>query len=354
MEDRKSELPLRASVLVVTFNEERLVGDCLASVLDQDIPSEDYEVIVVDNGSTDQTPQLVRQRFPAVTLVEAPSNLGYPAGMNLGLEFARAQRVVMLSCDTVVPRGWLSALLAPMEADPMVKVTHSAMVIPGDPGYEEGLAARALPARAAYHDISKLGLVEPHWVSTSSAPVATLHVAGASAALDRSILPELGDYMMDGDFFLDCDEIDLGFRVNSLGYKVLAVPAAAYYHRHPFNTKMNLTRKMAARLVRLERNKTLAFYKNMHGLEWAACLPILLFGGAMKPLVYAGRFSLLKLILSTLGLELFVWLGFFTALFGYFPKFAGKRRISLRNRRQPRFWFFKQLLNRPALEAVHA
>ena len=347
-------MPLRASVLVVTFNEERFVVDCLASVLDQDIPSEAYEVIVVDNGSTDPTPHIVRQRFPSVTLVEARGNIGYPAGMNLGLESAHAPRVVMLSCDTVVPRGWLSALLAPMDADPAVKVTHSAMIIPGDPGYEEGLAARRMPARAAYHEISMLGLVEPHWVSTSAAPVPTLHVAGASAALDRSILPELGNYMMDGEFFLDCDEIDLGLRVNSLGYKVLAVPAAAYYHRHPFNTKMSLTRKMAARLVRLERNKTLAFYKNMHALEWLAYLPIFLFGGALKPLVYARRFSIPQLILSTLGLELFVWLGFFTALFAYFPKFAAKRRISLRNRRQPRFWFLKQLMARPALAGLNA
>ena len=346
-------MDLRASVLVVTFNEERLVADCLSSVLDQDLPSELYEVIVVDNGSTDGTPGIVRQQFPSVNLVSAGGNCGYPAGMNLGLEHANASRVVMLSCDTVVPRGWLSALLEPMEADPDVKVTHAAMVIPGDPGYEDGLAARRKPEWAAYHDISWLGLVEPHWVSTSHPPVPTLHVAGASAAFDRTILPELGGYMMDGDFFLDCDEIDLGFRVNGLGYRVMAVPGAVYYHRHPFNTKMSLTRRMASRLIRLERNKALVFYKNMHALEWLACLPIYLFGGALKPLVYAERFSPPRLILSILGLEVFVWFGFLTAVFGHFRRFAEKRRIALDNRRRPRFWFFRQLLSRPALRSAH-
>lgn len=346
-------MSLRASVIVVTYNEEHLVVDCLSSVLDQDFPRDEYEVIVVDNDSKDRTPQIVRQQFPSVTLVEAGGNLGYPAGMNLGLKYAHAPRVVMLSCDTVVPRGWLSALLRPMDGDPAVKVTHSAMVIPGDPGYEDGLALRALPRRAAFHDISRLGLIEPHWVSTSAEPVPTLHVAGASAALDLSVLEELGGYMLDGDFFLDCDEIDLGFRVNGLGYKVLAVPAAAYYHRHPFNTKMALSRSLMARLLRLERNKALTFYKSMHTLEFLACLPIYLFGGALKPWVYAERFSLVQRVLGVIGLEVFVWLGFLTALAGYFPSYALKRRIALKNRRQPPFWFFRQLLNRSPLERAH-
>jgi GT2 family glycosyltransferase len=334
--------------MVVCFNEEHLVGDCLSSVLDQDIPRDEYEVIVVDNDSKDRTPHIVREQFPSVMLVEPHANLGYPAGMNLAQQYAHARCVIMLSCDTVVPRGWLSALLKPMEDDPSVKVTHAAMVIPGDPGYEEGLTARAKPARAAYHEISRLSLVEPHWVDTNAPPIPTLHVAGANTAFDTSILPEMG-YMMDGDFFLDCDEIDFGFRVNSLGYKVLAVPAAAYYHRHPFNTKMKLTQRLVNRLRRLQRNKALTFYKNMHTLEFLACLPFYLFGGALKPLVYGERFSLAQRLVNVLGLEFFVWWGFLTAVFQYFPKFADKRRMSLKNRRQPPFWFFKQLMARPAL-----
>ncbi len=341
---------LRASIVIVSYNDEKLIADCLASVLDQDIPRGQYEVIVVDNDSKDRTVQIVREQFPTVTVVESKVNLGFPAGMNEGLKFARGPRWVMLSSDTVVPRGWLSALMRPMDEDPMVKVTHAAMVIPGDPNYEENLKVRATLTHAAYHEMSRLSLIEPHWVPTTAAPVPTLHVAGASAAFDTSILPELGGYMLDDDFFLDCDEVDFGFRVNSLGYKVMAVPAAAYYHRHPFNTKMTFSRPLIRRLRRLQRNKALCFYKNMHTLEFLACLPLYLFGGALKPLVYGERFSIVQRIAYSLGLEAFVWLGFLTAVFGWFPRFADKRRISLKNRRQPPFWFFKQLMMRPALE----
>jgi len=346
-------MSLLASVLIVSFNDEGLIADCLSSVLDQQLPRNAFEVIVVDNASQDRTVSVIREEFPSVKLVESDVNLGYPAGMNRALQEASAPRIVMLSSDTVVPREWLAALLAPMEADPSAKVTHGAMLIPGDPGFATGVASRQRPDWAYYHDLSRLGLVVPHRISTAAAPVPTLHVAGASAALDLSILPELGGYMLDGDFFLDCDEIDLGLRVNSLGYKVLAVPAAAYYHLHPFNTAASLSRRMAKRLLRLERNKALAFYKSMHSLELLACMPILLIGGALKPMVYADRFPRARMLLAILGLGVFVWLGFLQAALAYFPRYREKRQIALRNRRQPSFWLLKQLLRRPALSNAH-
>lgn len=349
-----SHLPsLVASIIIVSYNDEALIENCLASVLDQDIPREQYEVIVVDNNSSDRTTEIIEDKFPTVTLVKSSINLGFPAGMNKGLEAARAQRVVMHSSDTVVPRGWLSALMHPMDEDPTVKVTHAAMVIPGDPNYEEGIVSRKMPSTATYHEMSKLGLIIPIKVETSHPPIQTLHLAGASAALDTSILAELGGYMMDGDFFLDCDEIDLGFRVNSLGYKVMAVPAAAYFHIHPFNTNVKMSRRMVNRLLHLERNKALVFYKNMHNLEWLATVPVFLFGGPLKPLVYRERYSPWQLIRNILGLAVFVWLGFLNAVLFDFRKYATKRKISLKNRRQPRFWFIKQLASRPWLEQIN-
>ena len=157
---------LIASILIVCYNEEKMIVDCLSSVLDQDVPRDSYEVIVVDNASKDRTVEIVRDQFPSVVLLTLETNIGYPAGMNKGLELAHAQRVIMLSADTLVPCGWLTALLQPMNEDPDVKVTHAAMIIPGDPGYEAALASRQTPPMAAYHEISRLGLIEPHWDPT--------------------------------------------------------------------------------------------------------------------------------------------------------------------------------------------
>ncbi|MER3545314.1 MAG: hypothetical protein C4311_12120 [Chloroflexota bacterium] len=339
---------LKASVLIVGYNESKLILDCIGSVLDQDLPRDEYEVIFVDNGSHDNSAELVQTHYPEVTVIRLMPNVGYPAGNNAGLKYVNGPRVVMLSADTVVPRTWLRELLGPMDADSQVKVCHAAMVIPGDPGYEEGLATRATPKAAAYHDMTRLGFIKPTWVATESDPVQTLHVAGASAALDLSILDEIGGYLLDGDYYLDCDEIDLGFRVNALGYKVLAVPRAAYYHRHPFNTQVNLKniRTRARRLLRLQRNKFITFYKNLYLSEFLLYLPVVLFGGPFKIRAYASRFSGPQRILNMLGLAAFAWAGFLVAALGYFPRFAAKRRFILAHRRQPKGWFVRELWKR--------
>ena len=339
---------LTASVLVVGYNESKMILDCIGSVLEQDFPRDEYEVIFVDNGSHDNSADLVEGRYPEVTVVRLMPNVGYPSGNNAGLKYLHGRRVVMLSADTVVPRTWLRELLRPMDDDPQVKVCHAAMVIPGDPGYEEGLAARTTPQAAAYHDMSRLGFIKPHWVPSDHAPVPTLHVAGASAALDLSILEEIGGYLLDGDYYLDCDEIDLGFRVNALGYKVLAVPRAAYYHRHPFNTQVNLKniRTKARRLLRLQRNKVVTFYKNLYLTEFLAFLPVILFGAPFKVMAYASRFTWPQRIVNMLGLAAFAWAGFFTASVRYFPRFAAKRRFILQHRRRPKGWFLSELRKR--------
>lgn len=339
---------LKASVLVVGYNESKMILDCIGSVLEQDVPREEYEVIFVDNGSHDDSAKLVETHYPEVTVVRLMPNVGYPAGNNAGLKYVNGPRVVMLSADTVVPRTWLRELLRPMEQDPQVKVCHAAMVIPGDPGYDEGLPSRATPRAAAYHDMTRLGFIKPYWGPTDSEPVQTLHVAGASAALDLSILDEIGGYLLDGDYYLDCDEIDLGFRVNALGYKVLAVPRAAYYHRHPFNTQVNLRniRSRARRLLRLQRNKVITFYKNLYFLEFLLFLPVLLFGGPFKVMAYAGRFSWPQRIANMLGLAAFAWAGFLVAALRYFPRFAAKRRFILGRRQQPGGWFLRELWRR--------
>ncbi len=293
----------KVSVLVVGWNDRKYIGDCLASVLDQDMPREDYEVFYCDNASTDDSVAIVQERCPQVKILQMGKNLGYPAAMNEGLKHCTAPRCLMLSSDTVVPRGWLREMMRPMDEDPSIKVTHAAMVIPGDPGYDEGLARRAKPAYAAYHDVSRYTIIRPIWTSTSAAPVETLHVAGANALLDLSIMPEL-EYMLDGDFFLDGDEVDLGYRVNLLGYKVVAVPAAAYYHRHPFNVKMTLTKRLVNRLLRLQRNKFIIYYKACHLAEFLAMLPLLLTLGSLKVLAYPGRFTLWPRVRNSLGLLL--------------------------------------------------
>src|SRR4051794_27652956 len=89
------------SVIIATYNARRLLADCLASI-DENPPSEPYEVIVVDDASADGTSEMVRARFPGVRLLRNEVNRHYAFSNNRAFEYARGEYVLLLNNDTIV------------------------------------------------------------------------------------------------------------------------------------------------------------------------------------------------------------------------------------------------------------
>ena len=104
------KLSNRASVIIVTYNHEDYIKDCLSSVLIND----PFEVIVVDNCSIDKTVEIIKEKFPEVKLIKNQKNLGYSGGNNLGVKHAKGKYVVILNPDTRVDENWLEELLKPL------------------------------------------------------------------------------------------------------------------------------------------------------------------------------------------------------------------------------------------------
>jgi GT2 family glycosyltransferase len=111
----------RASIIVVTYNNVALTRLCLESIVrNTDYPN--YEVIVVDNNSSDQTPEYLRHvaaQHPHIQIILNPRNSGFAAANNLGIERSTGDRLVLLNNDTVAPPGWLSRLLRHLD-DPAI------------------------------------------------------------------------------------------------------------------------------------------------------------------------------------------------------------------------------------------
>ena len=102
------------SIVIVNFNGRELLEPCLGSVYAQ--AYHPIEVIVVDNGSTDDSVAYIRRAFPEVRIVENSENLGFAGGNNRGVERAHGEYVALLNNDTVVEREWLVALMDRMQA----------------------------------------------------------------------------------------------------------------------------------------------------------------------------------------------------------------------------------------------
>ena len=101
------------SVIVPFLDEEAYLGRCLVALLDQDIPREDYEIILVDNGSRDGSAAVVRG-FPGVTLIRHAEPNVY-AARNRALRVARGRIIALTDADCEVSRGWLRAIRSGLE-----------------------------------------------------------------------------------------------------------------------------------------------------------------------------------------------------------------------------------------------
>ena len=327
-----------ASVIVLGYNGRRYLDACLSSLLDQDLPHDEYEVLYVDNASTDGSADLVAERFPDVRLLRLERNFGFAAGNNRGVTETRGRYVAVLNQDTVCHRRWLSALMAALEAQPDVKAVHSNILTPWCPGYA-AKEREAWPSIVHVAELNRFGFVTYRQQPFSPEPIETLFLAGAATMVDREVIERFG-YLFDPDFFAYCEDTDLALRVRNLGYRSLLVPTSVVYH--DLTPSTGLSWRTLRKTLMILRNRSLAFYKNMGWAEFLAFLPWLLVGAPLKP----GELALgpVRSVLYGVGTVplLPIALGW-AAL--HARKVSARRRDVLRQRALPRFALLRALLS---------
>jgi len=307
------------SVIVLGWNGREFLNDCLASVLDQDIPSSQYEVLYVDNGSRDGSPELVRERFPDLRVLALDRNHGYAEGNNIGFGQTRGDLVVFLNQDTVVHRSWLRELAGGMQSAPEIMAAHANVVQPWYPEFQ-GLAQRAASPSLYTAELTRLGYAHYRKLESSDRPVDLLFLHGVSIIIRREVVDEL-HYIFDPDFFAYAEDMDLGLRVRALGYRCVVVPGAVVYHKHRLKT--DLSWSTLVKTVRIIRNRYLAFYKVMTWPEFAVMSVLLTVGAPLN----AGEFGLRLPQRVVYGIVLvpITLISLVVALW-HLPRFAAKRR----------------------------
>src|SRR2546425_2999305 len=115
------------SVIVVNWNGKELLADCLASLQSQRFP--DFEVIVVDNGSTDGSSEFVRQQFPRFNLIQLHENRGFAGGNNAGIRQSRGEWIALINNDAIADPDWLARLHQAVEESPSVGLAASRVVL---------------------------------------------------------------------------------------------------------------------------------------------------------------------------------------------------------------------------------
>jgi len=335
------ERELLVNVIVLSHNGRRYLDACLRSVLDQDFPRDLYEVVLVDNGSTDGSADYVEQHYPQVQVVRLDRNYGCAEGVNRALPYVQSRYLGFLNQDCVVHRRWLSELLQALKSDPQARLAHSNTIFPWWPEYVYQERER-LVDRAYVCDVTTFGIhdyrVVP--VTINSQPIPTLGAHCGAAMIDLSVIDELG-YLADTDFFCYAEDLDLALRINALGYKVLFVPKSVAYHAVDWRIKLNW--RSLRKALWSTRNTILAFYKLSYVLEFIVLLPLILVGNLQKARQHAlsrraqWGYVLASIPQTVLGL---------TAALMKFPAYRKKRHQMLSRRVTDRWWLLRQLLNR--------
>jgi hypothetical protein len=113
----------------VNYNGRTLIGPCLDAVFAIDFPVDDFEVIVVDNNSHDNSVSYIRKKFPKVKLVVSKKNEGFTGGNNIDYQHAKGKYIVLLNSDTEVEDGWLRALVNKAEENHKTGIVQSKLLL---------------------------------------------------------------------------------------------------------------------------------------------------------------------------------------------------------------------------------
>jgi len=208
------------SVIVLNYNGKGFLDGCLSSLASQTYS--DFEVIVVDNGSRDGSPEYVKENYPWVRLAKNDENLGFAGGTNVGIRAAKGEFVITLNNDSRADSRFIEELIKPM-ADPEVGVCAAKMLFPDGRINSAGICISR--SGAAWDR----GMFEPDRGQYEF--VEEVFGACAGAALyRREMMDEIG--LFDEDFFLYLEDVDLAFRARLAGWKCLYVPGARVIHHH--------------------------------------------------------------------------------------------------------------------------
>ena len=267
--------PPAASVIVLGYNGCHYLDGCFRALQDQDVPRDTYELLYVDNGSSDGSASCVEERFADVRVVRLDRNYGYAEGNNIGFRPSRGRVVVFLNQDTVVGRTWLRELLEGLESSPDIGAAHANIIQPWYPEFAKA-KERADPGAAYTAEVSRLGYVRYRRLPPGDRPIDTLFLHGVCIAIRRETADQL-DYIFDPEFISYAEDLDLGLRLHALGYRTVVVPRAVVCHLHTLRTRP--TPATFAHTVRIVRNRFLSFYKVMPLPEFLLTAPLVALGG---------------------------------------------------------------------------
>lgn len=224
----KNVKPL-VSIITINYNEAQVTMDLLQSITKLKYPS--IEVIVIDNNSPNESPDIIEEKYPWVTLIKSPENLGFAGGNNLGVKAANGEYFLFINNDTIVPENFVGPLVETLENDttigmvsPKIKFHWNATLIQYA-GYSPMSHYTIRNNSIGYHQKDD---------GAFDIPGETESIHGAAMMVPRRVVEHVG--MMTEIYFLYYEEHDWAEMVKRAGYKIFYQPKTYILHKESLST----------------------------------------------------------------------------------------------------------------------
>ncbi len=251
----------QVSVVILNWNGRNLLPACLSALDAQTF--RDFEVVVVDNGSRDGSPEWLTAQYPTVHLIQNSTNLGFATANNQGIRAAQAPLIMLLNNDAYLAPDCLQKLVDAAECTAWAGMFACKILQHDAPDRMDSAGIEVDRAGVAWNR---------GWGESAANHTQALEVFGPSAAAAlyrRTMLDQIG--LLDDDFFIYYEDVDLAWRAQWAGWRCLYVPEAVARHVHSATTG----RGSPFKNFLLGRNKWRAILKDYPFTALAAYLPLM-------------------------------------------------------------------------------
>ncbi len=266
------------SVLIVTWNGWHHLQDCLPSILSQDYPREKIEVLVVDNGSTDGTVERLEAAYPQVRLIRNQENQGFAEPNNVAAREARGDFVALLNNDMRADASWLKEAVRCLdEAAGRICIASRILSWDGKAIDFQGGALQFL----GYAEQLNQGKSASDFDAGAESEL--LFPCGGAMLIQRRVFLDCGGF--DPSYFAIYEDVDLGWRLRTEGFRVVLAPKSRVYHK--LHGTLSKAREEKMRYL-MHRNALFTIFKNYGDASLARILPTAVVAAVRRALFFSG------------------------------------------------------------------
>lgn len=282
------------SIIIVNFNTKKLTLECIQSIYDSNIIHE-FEIIVVDNHSSDDSVDVIKRKFPMVKLIENKDNLGFSKANNQAMFVSEGRYVLLLNSDTIVMQTTLSYIVDFMDKNKDIgsagckvllpdgtldKACHRGFPTPEASFYYMIGLAKKFPNNQKFNSYHKsyLNMDETHEIDC---------LVGAFMMVRRKAIDEIG--LLDENFFMYGEDIDWCYRIKEANWKIYYNPTVSIVHY-----KGASSRKKPFKIVYEFHRAMYLFHKKHYAQKYNGIVNILVYLGISLKLSLSSAGNVLK------------------------------------------------------------